>query len=308
MIYNGISELIGNTPILRLSRFCRERGIVADICVKLESRNPAGSAKDRVALAMIEAAERDGRLKKGGVIIEPTSGNTGIGLAAIGASKGYRVILTMPDTMSVERRALLKAYCAELELTPGALGMGGAIKRAEELKASIEGSIIAGQFDNPANPEAHYRSTAVEILRDTDGMVSAFVAGIGTGGSVSGVGRYFKENAPDVKIIGVEPKESPMITEGRAGVHKIQGIGANFVPENFDASVCDEVITVSGEEAYSVSRDIAATEGLLLGVSGGASVAAALRLFSGDEWKSKTIVCLAPDSGERYLSVEGYLV
>ena len=307
-IYNSAPELIGNTPLMYIGRYCEAKGIRARICLKLESRNPAGSAKDRVALAMILDAEERGVLRAGGTIIEPTSGNTGIGLASIGAARGYRVILTMPDTMSVERRNLLKAYGAELVLTPGAEGMSGAIKRAEELREQIPDSFIAGQFDNPANPEMHYRTTGPEIWRDTDGKVDAFIAGIGTGGTLSGSSKYLKEQNKDILTVGVEPAESPLITDGKAGAHKLQGIGANFIPANYYPSVCDRIMTVSGDEAYLVGREIAAKEGILIGISGAAAIAAAEKLVKSGDWNGKLIVCLIPDSGEHYLSTPGYLI
>lgn len=305
-IYNGITDMIGNTPLMRIKKYCLHRNIKADICVKLECHNPAGSAKDRVALAMIEDAENKGLLKEGSVIIEPTSGNTGIGLAAIGRAKGYKVILTMPDTMSRERRMLLAAYGAELVLTPGSEGMGGAVKRAEELAASISGSFIAGQFDNPANPYAHYTTTGPEIWRDTDGKVGALVAGIGTGGTLSGSARYLKEMSSDIRVIGFEPAESPLISTGKAGPHKIQGIGANFIPDNYDPSVCDLLLQVSGAEAYETARELAETEGILVGVSGAACVCAAEKATQNGELDGKLVVCVLPDSGERYLSTPNY--
>ena len=269
---------------------------------KLECMNPAGSAKDRVAANMIARAEAEGRLAPGGTVIEPTSGNTGIGLAAVAAAKGYHVILTMPDTMSVERRALIAAYGAEIVLTPGAEGMAGAVARAEELHRSIPGSIIAGQFENPANPEAHERTTGPEIWADTDGKVDIFVAGAGTGGTVSGVGRYLKAQNPKIQIVAFEPASSPLLTEGHAGPHGLQGIGANFVPENLDRSVLDEILTVTDEDAYDTGRELARTEGILVGITSGAAVWAAAQLARRPENAGKTIVALLPDSGERYLS------
>ena len=298
-IARSVTELIGNTPLLELKAF---GGAEATILAKLEGMNPGGSAKDRVAAAMIAGAEKDGRLAPGGTIIEPTSGNTGIGLAAVAAAKGYRVILTMPDTMSVERRSLLAAYGAKIMLTPGSEGMTGAVKRAEELHKEIPGSIIAGQFDNPDNPAAHYVATGPEIWRDTDGKVDIFVAGIGTGGTLSGTGRYLKEQNPAIRVVGVEPASSPLITQGRAGSHGLQGIGANFVPENFDASVADEIITVTEEEAYAAGRELARHAGVLAGITSGAVLHAAAVLAARPENRGKVIVALLPDSGERYLS------
>ena len=300
--------MIGNTPIMYVRRYCESKGIKAKICIKLEYQNPAGSAKDRVALAMINDAEERGVLSSGGTIIEPTSGNTGIGLASIGAARGYKVILTMPDTMSIERRNLLRAYGAELVLTPGADGMSGAIKKAEELSKLIPGSFIPGQFDNPSNPDIHYKTTGPEIWNDTDGEVDAFIAGIGTGGTLSGTGRYLKERKDSVLVVGVEPAESPLLTEGRAAPHKLQGIGANFVPQNYNASVCDRIFDISGEEAYKVGRLIAEKEGILIGISGAATIAAAEKIASEGAWEDKIIVCLIPDSGEHYLSTPGYLI
>ena len=296
-IYDNITQLVGITPLVRVSRLFPQGNILA----KLEYFNPAGSAKDRVALSMLDDAEKRGLLRPDSVIIEPTSGNTGIGLAAVGASRGYRVILTMPDTMSLERRRLLSAYGAEIVLTEGALGMNGAIKRAEELKNSIPHSIIAGQFDNPANPEAHYLTTAREIFDDTDGKLDAFVCGVGTGGTFTGVGRYLKEMDPNIKLYAVEPDSSPVISEGRAGSHGIQGIGANFLPKNFDPSLCDGVIRVKDSDAFEYARLCARKEGLLVGISSGAALKAA-EVLSDGEFKNKTVVTLLPDSGERYLS------
>ena len=302
MIAKNITEIIGKTPLVRLEKLFPE----VDICAKLEYFNPAGSVKDRAALFMIEDAEKKGLLKAGSVIIEPTSGNTGIGLATIGASKGYRVILTMPDTMSVERRRLLSAYGAEIVLTDGKLGMKGSIDKANELKARYEGAFIAGQFDNPANPDAHYNTTAPEIWADTDGKIDIFVAGVGTGGTLSGIGRFLKEKNPDIKIVAVEPASSPLISEGRSGPHGLQGIGANFIPENFDSSVCDEVITVSEENAFAYAKALAREEGYLTGISSGAVLYAADVLSGREENKGKRIVVLLPDGGERYLSTGIY--
>ena len=301
-VYANISQLIGNTPLVRLSSVEKTYGLKAAIYGKVEAFNPAGSAKDRVGLAMIEDAEARGLLKPGATIIEPTSGNTGIGLAAAAASKGYKVILTMPDTMSVERRNLLAAYGAEVVLTDGTRGMQGSIEKANELAAAIEGSFIPGQFDNPSNPAVHYRTTGPEIYRDLEGSVDAFVAGIGTGGTISGVGKYLKEKVANVEIVGVEPASSPLITEGKAGPHGLQGIGANFVPSILDLSVIDEIITVKEEEAYEKGRLIAAKEGFLVGITSGAAIHAAVLWAQRPENEGKTIVALLPDTGDRYLS------
>ena len=301
-IYHSVTELIGRTPLLELCNYERNHGLHATLLAKLECMNPAGSAKDRVAANMIARAEESGQLAPGGTIIEPTSGNTGIGLAAAAAAKGYHVILTMPDTMSVERRALIAAYGAEIVLTPGADGMSGAVARAEELHRSIPGSIIAGQFENPANPEAHEKTTGPEIWADTEGKVDIFVAGAGTGGTVSGVGRYLKAQNPNIKIVAFEPASSPLLTEGRAGPHGLQGIGANFVPENLDRTVLDEILTVTDADAYAAGRELARTEGILVGITSGAAVWAAAQLAMRPENAGKTIVALLPDSGERYLS------
>lgn len=301
-IAHSITDLIGHTPLLELCRYEAVHGLEATILGKLERQNPAGSAKDRVAAAMIDQAERQGRLVPGGTIIEPTSGNTGIGLAAVGAAKGYRVILTMPDTMSVERRSLIAAYGAEIVLTPGAEGMAGAVAKAEELADSIPGSIVAGQFENPANPAAHMATTGPEIWADTDGKVDIFVAGAGTGGTLTGVGRYLKEKNPAVRIVAVEPASSPLLTQGRAGAHGLQGIGANFVPENLDRTLLDEIIPVTDEDAYAAGRELARREGILAGITSGAAVWAAAELARRPENRGKVIVALLPDSGERYLS------
>ena len=301
-IYHSVTELIGRTPLLELCNYERNHGLHATLLAKLECMNPAGSAKDRVAANMIARAEESGQLAPGGTIIEPTSGNTGIGLAAAAAAKGYHVILTMPDTMSVERRALIAAYGAEIVLTPGADGMSGAVARAEELHRSIPGSIIAGQFENPANPEAHEKTTGPEIWADTAGTVDIFVAGAGTGGTVSGVGRYLKAQDPNIKVVAFEPASSPLLTEGRAGPHGLQGIGANFVPENLDRTVLDEILTVTDADAYAAGRELARTEGILVGITSGAAVWAAAQLAMRPENAGKTIVALLPDSGERYLS------
>ena len=303
-LYRGMTELIGETPLLALERLGRRRGWEAEVLAKLEYCNPAGSVKDRAALGMILTAEEEGRLDPGSVIVEPTSGNTGIGLAAIGAQRGYRVILTMPETMSLERRKLLAAYGAEIVLTPGELGMRGAIDRANELLAEHPGALLAGQFDNGANPAAHYASTGPEIWRDTRGGVDIFVAGVGSGGTVTGVGRYLKEQNPAVEVVAVEPAESPVLSGGQAGPHGIQGIGGGFVPGNFDRSVVDEILPVATEAALALAREIARTEGLLVGISSGAALAAAEKLARRPENAGKTIVALLPDTGERYLSTE----
>lgn len=301
-IYNSVTELIGKTPLLELKNYEAKNKLQASVVAKLEYFNPAGSVKDRIAYAMIEDAEKSGKLKPGATIIEPTSGNTGIGLAAICAAKGYKLIITMPETMSVERRNLMKAYGAELVLTDGAKGMKGAIAKAEELNKTIENSIIAGQFVNPANPAAHKKTTGPEIWEDTDGKVDIFVAGVGTGGTVSGVGEYLKSQNPDVKIVAVEPKSSPVLSEGVAGPHKIQGIGAGFVPDTLNTKIYDEIITVANEDAFETGRAIARTEGVLVGISSGAALYAATELAKREENKGKTIVVLLPDTGDRYLS------
>lgn len=302
-VYRSVSELIGRTPLLEVTHFEQDNGLNATILTKLECFNPAGSAKDRVAKAMLDDAEQRGLIKAGATIIEPTSGNTGIGLAAVGVARGYRVILTMPDTMSVERRNLLKAYGAEVVLTPGAQGMAGAIAKAQELAAATPGSLIAGQFDNPANPAAHYATTGPEIWQDTEGKVDIFVAGVGTGGTVSGAGKYLKEQNPAIHVVAVEPAASPLLSGGQAGTHKLQGIGANFVPENFDRSVVDEIIPVKAEDAFAAGRAMA-KEGLLVGITSGAALHAAKVLAQRPENAGKIIVALLPDSGERYLSTE----
>ena len=301
-IYHSVTELIDRMPLLELRNYEKHHSLRATLLAKLECMNPAGSAKDRVAANMIARAEAEGHLAPGGTIIEPTSGNTGIGLAAVAAARGYHVILTMPDNMSVERRALIAAYGAEIVLTPGAEGMAGAVAKAEELHRSIPGSIIAGQFENPANPEAHERTTGPEIWADTDGKVDIFVAGAGTGGTVSGVGRYLKAQDPNIKVVAFEPASSPLLTEGRAGPHGLQGIGANFVPENLDRTVLDEILTVTDADAYAAGRELARTEGILVGITSGAAVWAAAQLAMRPENAGKTIVALLPDSGERYLS------
>jgi len=296
-------ELIGGTPLLRLNRYCEKSGIDgATILAKLEYLNPAGSVKDRVALAMIEDAEKKGILKAGATIIEPTSGNTGIGLALVAAAKGYRAILTLPDTMSVERRNLLKAYGAELVLTDGAKGMTGAIEKAEELKEEIEGAVILGQFVNPANAAAHKATTGPEIWEQTDGKIDIFVAGVGTGGTITGVGEYLKEKNPDIKVVAVEPASSPVLSKGTAGAHMIQGIGAGFIPEVLNTEVYDEIITIENEDAFAEGRQFAISEGVLVGISSGAALKAATMLALRPENKEKTIVVLLPDSGDRYLS------
>lgn len=302
-IKKSASELVGHTPLLEVTNYEAKNGIVdATILVKLEYFNPAGSVKDRIALHMIEVAEREGKLKPGGTIIEPTSGNTGIGLAAVAAAKGYQAVLTLPETMSVERRKLLQAYGAKLVLTDGAQGMKGAIAKAEELQASTPGSIILGQFVNPANPAIHKATTGPEIWEDTDGKVDIFVAGVGTGGTVTGVGTYLKEKNPAVKVVAVEPEGSPVLSGGQPGAHKIQGIGAGFVPETLDTSIYDEIIKVSNEDAFTAGRAIAQQEGVLVGISSGAALHAAKELAKRPENKGKVIVALLPDSGDRYLS------
>ena len=301
-IAKQLTDLVGNTPLLELSNYNKSKGLKARLVVKLESFNPAGSVKDRVALAMIEDAETSGLLKPGATIIEPTSGNTGIGLAFVAAAKGYKLTLTMPDTMRVERRNLLKALGAELVLTPGANGMKGAIARAEELKAATPGAVILQQFDNPANPAMHERTTGEEIWRDTDGVVDIFVAGVGTGGTVSGVGAALKKHNPSVKVVAVEPTDSPVLSGGEPGAHKIQGIGAGFVPKNYNPAVVDEILQVTNDDAIRAGRELAQKEGLLVGISSGAAVSAATRLALLPENAGKTIVALLPDTGERYLS------
>ena len=301
-IAHSVEDLIGHTPLLALERYGTRHGFSAQVLAKLEYLNPAGSAKDRVGLSMVQDAEARGLLKPGAVIIEPTSGNTGIGLACVAAVRGYRLILTMPDTMSAERRAMLAAYGAELVLTPGALGMQGAVEKAEELARSIPGSFIPGQFDNPANPDAHYRTTGPEIWEDTDGAVDILVAGVGTGGTLSGTGAYLKAQNPAIQVVAVEPAGSPVLSEGRAGAHKIQGIGAGFVPETLDTAIYDEVIAIEDEEAFEAGRELAAHDGLLVGISSGAAVAAAAKLARRPENVGKNIVVILPDTGERYLS------
>lgn len=300
-IYNSISELVGHTPVVELKSIEKKFGLKGKIFAKLEYFNPAGSVKDRVALNMILNAERDGKISKGGVLIEPTSGNTGIGIAAIGVPRGYRVIIVMPETMSIERRKLIKAYGAEIVLSDGSKGMKGAIEKAEEL-AKETGGTIMGQFVNPSNPEAHYKTTGVEIYEDMDGAVDYFVAGVGTGGTITGVGKYLKEKKADVKVVAVEPYSSPVISEGRAGKHGIQGIGAGFIPETLDVSVIDEVITVKDEDAFNLGKTVSGAEGFLVGISSGAALWAATEVAKREESKGKNIVVILPDSGDRYLS------
>ena len=306
MLYTSVTDLIGGTPMLELNNIAKNDNLSVRLLAKLEGNNPAGSAKDRVALSMILDAEERGLLQPGSVIIEPTSGNTGIGLCSVAAARGYKCIIVMPDSMSMERQKLMTAYGADLVLTPGAGGMTAAIAKAEQLKASIPDSIIAGQFDNPANPAAHYRTTGPEIWADTQGKVDIFVAGIGTGGTITGTGKYLKEQNPDVKIVGVEPADSPLLTQGTAGPHGIQGIGANFVPSILDTGIIDEIMTVTTEAAYTTGRRMGTEEGVLAGISGGAALWAALELAKRPENAGKTIVAMLPDSGERYLSTPMY--
>ena len=301
-IIKKLTELIGNTPLVELDKFSANKGLDKPVIAKVEYFNPGGSVKDRIALAMIEDAEEKGLLKPGATIIEPTSGNTGVGLALVAAVKGYKLILTMPETMSIERRNLVKAYGATVKLTSGKDGMKGAIKAAEELRDSIKGSVILQQFENLANPEKHYRSTGEEIWRDTDGKVDIFVAGVGTGGTVSGVGKYLKEKNPNVKIVAVEPSDSPVLSGGQSGPHKIQGIGAGFIPNTLNTKVYDEIITVENEEAFEYGRLIASREGVLVGISSGAALFAAIKEAKKPENEGKTIVALLPDSGDRYFS------
>lgn len=301
-IYKSLTELIGKTPLMELSNYNKKHDLDAKIIAKLEYFNPAGSVKDRVAYAMIIDAEEKGLLKSNSVIIEPTSGNTGIGLASVAAARGYRIILTMPDTMSVERRSLLKAYGAEIVLTDGAKGMNGAIAKAEELAADIENSFIPGQFNNPANPTMHLKTTGPEIWEDTDGKVDIFVSGIGTGGTITGVGEYLKSKNPNIKIIAVEPVDSPILSEGKAGPHKIQGIGAGFIPDTLNTKIYDEIITVTNDAAFATGKEIAKTEGLLVGISSGAAIYAATEIAKRPENRDKNIVVLLPDTGERYIS------
>uniref|UniRef100_UPI004028FDEA cysteine synthase A n=1 Tax=Prevotella sp. TaxID=59823 RepID=UPI004028FDEA len=305
-IYKQITDLIGHTPLVELNKYSALRGVETPVLAKVEFFNPGGSVKDRIALAMIEAAERDGKLKPGATIIEPTSGNTGVGLALVSAVKGYKLILTMPETMSIERRNLVKAYGAQVKLTSGKDGMPGAIKAAEELRDSIPGSVILEQFENPANPQKHYETTGVEIWDDTDGKVDIFVAGVGTGGTISGIGRRLKEKNPNVKVIAVEPTTSPVLNGGKPGPHKIQGIGAGFVPKTYDPKVIDEVVDVDNDAAILAGRQLAQQEGLLVGISSGAAAYAATEIAKRPENKGKTIVALLPDTGERYLSTVLY--
>lgn len=303
-IYNSISELTGKTPLVRLHGLEKKFGARAEIYAKLEYFNPSGSAKDRIAQRMIADAEADGRLTSGSVIIEPTSGNTGIGLAAIGAAKGYRVIIVMPDTMSVERQKIIRAYGAEIVLTDGRLGMSGAIERAEQIAKETVGSFVARQFENPSNPAAHYDTTGPEIYEDTDGEVDVFVAGIGTGGTISGTGKYLKERKPSVRVIGAEPKSSPFITEGRAGAHGIQGIGAGFIPKTLTLGVADEVITVTDEDAIEYARAACLADGIFVGISSGAALFAAVKVAKREENEGRRVVVLLPDSGDKYLSTK----
>lgn len=305
-IYKSVTELIGRTPIIELKNIEEKHNLKATVLAKLEYFNPAGSVKDRVAKAMIEDAEKSGVLKKGATIIEPTSGNTGIGLASVATAKGYKTILTMPETMSIERRNLLKAYGAEIVLTDGTKGMSGAIAKANELKEEIENAVILGQFVNPANPKVHYETTGPEIFEDTDGNVDIFVAGVGTGGTLSGTGKYLKSKNPSVKVAAVEPATSPVLSEGHGGPHKIQGIGAGFVPDTLDTDIYDEIITVKNEDAFATANTIAKSEGILVGISSGASLWAAVELAKRPENEGKTIVALLPDTGERYLSAGVY--
>ena len=305
-IAKQMTDLIGKTPLVALNKYSAFRRLKTPLVAKVEFFNPGGSVKDRIALGMVEAAEKDGTLKPGATIIEPTSGNTGVGLALVAAVKGYKLILTMPETMSVERRNLVKAYGAKVELTPGKDGMNGAIKAAEKLRDSIEGAVILGQFTNPANPQKHYDTTAVELWNDTDGDIDIFVAGVGTGGTLSGIGKYLKEKKPDVKIVAVEPTTSPVLSGGKSGPHKIQGIGAGFIPQTYHAEVVDEILTVDNDDAIRTGRQLAQQEGLLVGISSGAAVFAAAELALRPENKDKKIVVLLPDTGERYLSTVLY--
>ena len=301
-LYQSVEQLMGNTPLLELRNYSAAHGLKARLLAKLEFLNPGGSAKDRVGRSMLDDAEARGLLKPGSVIIEPTSGNTGIGLACVAAARGYRVILTMPDTMSAERRTMLRAYGAELVLTPGALGMQGAVDKASELAASLPGSFIPGQFDNPANPAAHYQTTGPEIWADTEGNLDVFVAGVDTGGTISGAGRYLKEQDPAIQVVAIEPAGSPLLSGGQAGPHGIQGIGANFIPDTLDRTVIDEIITVTEEQAYAAGRELAIREGVLCGISSGAALWAATQLALQPEYAGRTIVVLLPDSGDRYFS------
>ena len=303
-VYTSVSEMVGRTPLFEPVRYAAAHGLRARLLLKLEMNNPAGSVKDRVAMNIIAEAEASGRLQPGGTIVEPTSGNTGIGLAAIGCARGYRVILTMPDTMSVERRNIVKAYGAEVVLTPGSAGMQGSVDKAEELARTIPGAIVAGQFSNPANPAAHYATTGPEIWADCEGQVDALVAGVGTGGTITGTGRYLKEQKPAVHVVAVQPAASPLLTGGAAGPHKIQGIGANFIPEALDCSVYDEVISVDNEVPMETARELGRLDGVLVGISGGAALWAATQLASRPEWEGKTIVVIMPDGADRYYSTD----
>lgn len=305
-IAKQMTDLIGKTPLVALNKYSAFRGLKTPLVAKVEFFNPGGSVKDRIALGMVEAAEKDGILKPGATIIEPTSGNTGVGLALVAAVKGYKLILTMPETMSMERRNLVKAYGAKVELTPGKDGMNGAIKAAEKLRDSIEGAVILGQFTNPANPQKHYDTTAVELWNDTDGDIDIFVAGVGTGGTLSGIGKYLKEKNPNIKIVAVEPSTSPVLSGGKSGPHKIQGIGAGFIPQTYHAEVVDEILTVDNDDAIRTGRQLAQQEGLLVGISSGAVAFAAAELALRPENKDKKIVVLLPDTGERYLSTALY--
>lgn len=307
-VYNSVTEMIGKTPLLKVNNYIKENALEADVLIKLEYFNPAGSVKDRAAYNMIVDAEQRGVLKPGATIIEPTSGNTGIGLASVAATRGYKTILTMPETMSVERRSLLKAYGAEIVLTEGKLGMKGAIDKAQEIADATPNSFIPSQFTNPANPEVHFKTTGPEIWEDTNGTVDFFVAGVGSGGTLTGVGKYLKSKNPNVKVVAVEPTDSPLLSKGQAGAHKIQGIGANFVPEALDTKVYDEIITVSTEQAYKASQTLAKKEGVFVGVSSGAALYAATVLAKRPENKGKTIVALLPDTGDRYLSTPDFVV
>ena len=303
-VFNNITGLIGHTPLVEINRFTEKLGLKARILVKLELFNPAGSVKDRIALSMIEDAEKKGLLKPGSVIIEPTSGNTGIGLSSVAAARGYKIIITMPETMSVERRLLMTAYGAKLVLTDGAKGMKGAIAKANELHEQTPNSFIPGQFVNPANPQAHFETTGPEIWNDTDGKVDIFVAGVGTGGTLSGTGKFLKSKNPDIKVVAVEPATSPVLSEGKSGPHKIQGIGAGFVPDTLDTKIYDEIITVENDDAFAYSRAVTKSDGVLVGISSGAAVKAATELARRPENKGKTIVAILPDTGERYLSTQ----
>lgn len=303
-VYTSVSEMVGRTPLFEPVRYAAAHGLRARLLLKLEMKNPAGSVKDRVAMNIIADAEASGRLQPGGTIVEPTSGNTGIGLAAIGCARGYRVILTMPDTMSVERRNIVKAYGAEVVLTPGSAGMQGSVDKAEELARTIPGAIVAGQFSNPSNPAAHYATTGPEIWADCEGQVDALVAGVGTGGTITGTGRYLKEQKPAVHVVAVQPAASPLLTGGAAGPHKIQGIGANFIPEALDCSVYDEVIPVDNEVPMETARELGRLDGVLVGISGGAALWAATQLASRPEWEGKNIVVIMPDGADRYYSTD----